>query len=194
MPPFASRPASARTRFHSARRFPIAPSFVLRSHFGYNSASRSPEPPIQNRLKPFHASLPHLFPCDSLPRIGRFREAPAADSVPSVVPESPADAAIVKRIYANWKARQDRTKSFHVEWNASVVQTLLRARSVAELRRALLGRRQRSALRGVFARLGRNDQLGPHAPRSTHLERRGQSDSGMAARSRRTSARSRVAR
>jgi hypothetical protein len=63
-------------------------------------------------------------------------KATAFDSVPPFMPDSPADAAIVNRVFANWKARQDRTKSFHVEWNTRVLQKLFRTRPVEELRRA----------------------------------------------------------
>jgi hypothetical protein len=62
--------------------------------------------------------------------------AQAADGVPPVALASSADAAIVKRVFANWTARQERTRSFHVEWNARVVRTLRRSSSVEELRRA----------------------------------------------------------
>jgi hypothetical protein len=63
-------------------------------------------------------------------------KAAAVDSGPPFVPASPADAAIVNRVFANWKARQQRTKSFHVEWNTRVVQKSRRKPTVEELRRA----------------------------------------------------------
>jgi hypothetical protein len=63
-------------------------------------------------------------------------KATAFDSVPPFMPDSPADAAIVNRVFANWKARQERAKSFHVEWNTRVVQKSRRKPTVEEFRRA----------------------------------------------------------
>lgn len=64
-------------------------------------------------------------------------KAPADDRVPPFVPASPADAAIVNRVFANWKARQERTKSFHVEWTTCLVWKL-RSRSPDQTLRCAL--------------------------------------------------------
>ncbi|HEX4071484.1 MAG TPA: hypothetical protein VHX68_09950 [Planctomycetaceae bacterium] len=48
---------------------------------------------------------------------------PAADSVPPPVPPTaPADSEVIKRIFANWKARQERVKSFQTRWTTHVVR------------------------------------------------------------------------
>jgi hypothetical protein len=112
--------------------------FVLRPHFGYNPASRSPELAIQNRI---NGSMLHLrtwlLVTACLVSVVSAT-APAVESIPPpFVPASPADAAIVKRIFANWKARQERTKSFHVEWDTRVVQRSRRTSPAEEFRRAL---------------------------------------------------------
>jgi hypothetical protein len=49
-------------------------------------------------------------------------KAAAADSVPPPVPTASADAAIIKRIFANWKARQERVKSFQARWTTHIVR------------------------------------------------------------------------
>ena len=112
--------------------------------------------------------------------------AQAADGVPA--PASSADAAIVKRIFGNWKAREERTRSFHVEWNTRVVQTLRRSSSVEELRRAFWVEGGDRFRLEFWRRLRKENQLGPHGPRAAHMDGHRRDDSGMAIRSRRGSA------
>jgi hypothetical protein len=52
-------------------------------------------------------------------------------------PQKPTDEETLKRILANWRARQDRTRSFHFEWNTRLVQKNRRRTSVQNLHRAL---------------------------------------------------------
>jgi hypothetical protein len=52
-------------------------------------------------------------------------------------PQKPTDEEILKRILANWRARQDRTRSLHFEWNTRFVQKFGRRTWTRDLRRAL---------------------------------------------------------
>ena len=52
-------------------------------------------------------------------------------------PQKPTDEEILKRILANWRARQDRIRSFHFEWNSRLVQKAGRRTLTRDLRRAL---------------------------------------------------------
>ena len=64
------------------------------------------------------------------------KDAPPPESVPPpFVPDASDDAAIIKRIFANWKARQERTEIAHVEWDTRVVEVRTARSPAEELRR-----------------------------------------------------------
>ncbi len=52
-------------------------------------------------------------------------------------PQPATDAEVLKRIFANWRARQDRIQSFHCEWNTREVTHFRKRTFVTNLRRAL---------------------------------------------------------
>jgi hypothetical protein len=124
-------------------RFPRLPIARVK-HFRFQTRSFNREIEFRNvslhrgQRTPFQIYLDgrRYFPrtASANDRLGTFK---LVSAVAETKPQTAADADVLKRIFANWQARQDLAKSFHVEWKTRVARKSRRSTSVQNLHREL---------------------------------------------------------
>jgi hypothetical protein len=124
-------------------RFPRLPIARVK-HFRFQTRSFNHEIEFRNvslhrgQRTPFQIYLDgrRYFPrtASANDRLGTFK---LVSAVAETKPQTADDADVLKRIFANWQARQDLAKSFHVEWKTRVARKSRRSTSVQNLHREL---------------------------------------------------------